>query len=71
MNVDYSLPVDVSYQADVWGSIRRSVAASAETAQASAADLENAKLTYQAQLAADLLSSCTASTATPTCCNGR
>ncbi|HWF84368.1 MAG TPA: efflux transporter outer membrane subunit, partial [Vicinamibacterales bacterium] len=49
--VDYNLPVDVSYQADVWGSIRRSVAAAAATAQASAADLENAKLTYQAQLA--------------------
>ncbi len=48
---DYSLPVDVSYQADVWGSIRRSVAAGRDTAQASAADLENARLTYQAQLA--------------------
>jgi NodT family efflux transporter outer membrane factor (OMF) lipoprotein len=49
--VDYTLPVDVSYQADVFGSIRRSVAASTATAQASAADLENARLTYQAQLA--------------------
>jgi NodT family efflux transporter outer membrane factor (OMF) lipoprotein len=49
--VDYTLPVDVSYQADVWGSIRRSVAAASATARASAADLENAKLTFQAQLA--------------------
>jgi NodT family efflux transporter outer membrane factor (OMF) lipoprotein len=49
--VDYTMPVDVSYQADVWGSIRRSIAAGAATAQASAADLENARLTYQAQLA--------------------
>jgi NodT family efflux transporter outer membrane factor (OMF) lipoprotein len=49
--VDYTLPVDVSYQADVWGSIRRSVSAAAATAQASAADLENASLTYQAQVA--------------------
>ena len=49
--VDYSLPVDVSYQADVWGSIRRSAAASGAMAQASAADLENARLSYQAQLA--------------------
>jgi NodT family efflux transporter outer membrane factor (OMF) lipoprotein len=49
--VDYTLPVDVSYQADVWGSIRRTARAAAETAQASAADLENARLTYQAQLA--------------------
>jgi NodT family efflux transporter outer membrane factor (OMF) lipoprotein len=50
-NVNYAMPVDVSYQADVWGNIRRSVTASKETAQASAADLENAKLTFQAQLA--------------------
>jgi NodT family efflux transporter outer membrane factor (OMF) lipoprotein len=49
--VDYTMPVDVSYQADVWGSIRRSVTANAASAQASAADLENAKLTYQSQLA--------------------
>lgn len=49
----YDLPVDVSYQADIWGSIRRSVRASAETAQASAATLENARLSYQAELAQD------------------
>jgi NodT family efflux transporter outer membrane factor (OMF) lipoprotein len=49
--VDYSMPVDLSYQADVWGRIRRSVAANAAAAQASAADLENAKLVYQSQLA--------------------
>jgi NodT family efflux transporter outer membrane factor (OMF) lipoprotein len=49
----YDLPVDVSYQADIWGSIRHSVRASAETAQASAATLENARLSYQAELAQD------------------
>jgi len=49
----YDLPVDVSYQADIWGSIRRSIRASAETAQASAALLENARLSYQAELAQD------------------
>ena len=49
----YDLPVDVSYQADVWGSIRRSVRASAETAQVSAALLENARLSFQAELAQD------------------
>jgi NodT family efflux transporter outer membrane factor (OMF) lipoprotein len=49
----YDLPVDVSYQADIWGSIRRGVRASAETAQASAAQLENARLSYQAILAQD------------------
>jgi len=47
----YSMPVDVSYQADVWSSIRRSVTAARDNAQASAADLENARLAYQAQLA--------------------
>jgi len=49
----YDLPVDVSYQADVWGSIRRSVRASAEAAQVSAALLENARLSFQAELAQD------------------
>jgi len=49
----YDLPVDVSYQADIWGSIRRSIRASAEAAQVSAAQLENARLSYQAELAQD------------------
>jgi len=51
VGVDYSLPVDLSYQADVWGSVRRSVRAAAATAEASEADLENVKLMNQAQLA--------------------
>jgi len=51
VNVDYSLPVDLAYQADVWGSIRRSVRGASDTAQASEADLENVKLMNQAQLA--------------------
>ncbi len=45
--------MDVSYQADIWGSIRRSIQASAEAAQASDAQLENARLSYQAELAQD------------------
>jgi NodT family efflux transporter outer membrane factor (OMF) lipoprotein len=49
----FELPVDVSYQADIWGSIRRSIQASAEAAQASDAQLENARLSYQAELAQD------------------
>jgi NodT family efflux transporter outer membrane factor (OMF) lipoprotein len=49
----YSLPFDASYTADLWGSIRRTIAASAASAQVSAADLEGAKLTYQAELASD------------------
>lgn len=47
----YDLPVDVSYQADVWGNIRRSVTAAYASAQASFADLENARLSFQAELA--------------------
>src|SRR5262249_32627286 len=38
--VDYSLPVDFAYQADLWGSVRRSVTAAQATAQASEGDLE-------------------------------
>jgi NodT family efflux transporter outer membrane factor (OMF) lipoprotein len=49
----YDLPVDVSYQADLWGSIRRSLTAITETAQISDAQLENARLSYQAELAQD------------------
>ncbi len=47
----YNLSTDFSYQADVWGNIRRQVSASARTAQASFAQLENARLTSQATLA--------------------
>jgi NodT family efflux transporter outer membrane factor (OMF) lipoprotein len=50
----YTLPIDlVSYQVDIWGAIRRGVAASSAVAQASAAQLENARLLYQAELASD------------------
>ena len=43
----------VSWEADAWGSIRRSIRASAESAQVSEAQLENARLSYQAELAED------------------
>jgi NodT family efflux transporter outer membrane factor (OMF) lipoprotein len=49
----YDLPVDISYQADVWGSIRRTVRGSAESAQVTAAQLENVRLALQAALAQD------------------
>jgi NodT family efflux transporter outer membrane factor (OMF) lipoprotein len=49
----YSIPVDASYTADLWGSIHRSVTASSNAAQASAAQLESARLLYQSELAAD------------------
>ena len=53
VHTTYQIPFDVSYQVDLWGSIRRNVRANAETAQATEAQLENAKLTYQADLAQD------------------
>jgi NodT family efflux transporter outer membrane factor (OMF) lipoprotein len=49
----YSLPVNASYTADVWGNLRRSVNASAASAQALDAALENVRLLYQAELASD------------------
>ena len=38
----YSLPVDVSWEIDVWGRIHRLVESSQASAQASAGDLEAA-----------------------------
>jgi NodT family efflux transporter outer membrane factor (OMF) lipoprotein len=53
VHTTYDLPVSLSYVADIWGSIRHSVRASAENAQVSAALVEGACLSYQAELAQD------------------
>ncbi len=50
---DYSLPLDASWQPDFWGRIRNTVNANTFGAQATAADLENTRLTSQAELASD------------------
>jgi NodT family efflux transporter outer membrane factor (OMF) lipoprotein len=52
----YDLPVEATYLVDVWGSVRRNVEANSATAQASFANLENVRLTYQATLAQDYFS---------------
>jgi NodT family efflux transporter outer membrane factor (OMF) lipoprotein len=48
---DFVLPVDFSYQADVWGRIRKNVESFREQAQASAADLATVNLSMHADLA--------------------
>jgi NodT family efflux transporter outer membrane factor (OMF) lipoprotein len=48
----YSAPISGNWDLDVWGKIRREIESNTAAAQASAADLDNAKLAAQAQLAA-------------------
>ncbi|MDD5657570.1 MAG: efflux transporter outer membrane subunit [Elusimicrobia bacterium] len=50
---EYSLSFDASWQPDFWGKARNAVAAGVFAAQAGAADLENVRLTVQAELAVD------------------
>ena len=49
----FSLPLDASWEPDLWGRVRRSVENAVDLAQASAADLENVRLAIQSELAAD------------------
>jgi len=48
---DYQIPVELSYELDVWGRVRKTVESQREQAQASAADLATINLSLHAQLA--------------------
>ena len=47
----YSLPLEASWEPDLWGKVRNTVRQAQYAAQVSAADLENERLTEQASLA--------------------
>jgi NodT family efflux transporter outer membrane factor (OMF) lipoprotein len=50
---DFLLPFDVTWEPDFWGKVRRSVESTQASAEASAGDLETARLSFQAELAQD------------------
>jgi NodT family efflux transporter outer membrane factor (OMF) lipoprotein len=50
---EYLLPFDLSYEVDLWGRIRRTIAAAGQEAQATAADLATLSLSLHAELAID------------------
>ncbi len=52
-DADLQLPLDFSYEIDLWGRIRRNIAAAKEETQASAADLATALLSLQTEAAMD------------------
>jgi NodT family efflux transporter outer membrane factor (OMF) lipoprotein len=50
---DFTLPFDATWVPDLWGKVRNTIRSNAYSAQASAADLENVRLTMHAEVASD------------------
>jgi outer membrane protein, multidrug efflux system len=50
---DFTVPLDLSYEVDLWGRVRRSVESARAQAHATADDLEAIKLSIQAEVALD------------------
>jgi NodT family efflux transporter outer membrane factor (OMF) lipoprotein len=50
---EYELPLDFSYEIDLWGAARRGLESGVAQAQAAAADLETMRLSMHAELAVD------------------
>jgi NodT family efflux transporter outer membrane factor (OMF) lipoprotein len=57
---DIQIPVDMIYEIDTWGRVRRTVSAAREEAQASAGDRQTVLLSLQAELAVDYFEARTA-----------
>ena len=49
----YSLPLEASWEPDLWGRVRKTVESNTFAAQSAAADLENVRLSAQSDLATD------------------
>jgi NodT family efflux transporter outer membrane factor (OMF) lipoprotein len=52
---NFTLPLELNYEIDLWGRIHRQVTSAREQAQASAADLANTRLSLHAELAIDYM----------------
>jgi NodT family efflux transporter outer membrane factor (OMF) lipoprotein len=52
---DFLIPLNISWEPDLWGAIRRQIESATATSQASAADLANTRLSLQGMLAVTFL----------------
>jgi NodT family efflux transporter outer membrane factor (OMF) lipoprotein len=52
---NFTLPLELNYEIDLWGRIRRQVTAAREQAQASSGDLANTRLSLHAEVAIDFM----------------